>query len=105
MFITNVLLSPLLYLKDTTNPFETVKEKKATNDHRDCGSKIRCPKCKGSPRKNDCWQCLCLHEWNTFDTGGVCPNCTMQWQETFCLACDQWSKHSDWYESSSPSSK
>jgi hypothetical protein len=26
----------------------------------------------------------CGHEWNTFDTGGVCPACVHQWTETQC---------------------
>jgi len=35
--------------------------------------RIRCPFCGWSPRKEDRWSCDCGHEWNTFDTGGVCP--------------------------------
>jgi hypothetical protein len=37
--------------------------------------RIRCPLCGWSPRKEDRWSCSCGHEWNTFDTGGVCPAC------------------------------
>jgi hypothetical protein len=36
-------------------------------------------------------------EWNTFDTGGVCPACLHQWIETQCLSCSRWSPHSRWY--------
>jgi hypothetical protein len=50
-----------------------------------------------SPRAHDRWVCKCGHEWNTFDTGGVCPACLYQWTVTACLSCDQWSAHSDWY--------
>jgi hypothetical protein len=59
--------------------------------------RIRCPKCGWSPRNTDRWVCSCRHVWNTFDTGGVCPACLKQWDMTACLACHQWSAHSDWY--------
>jgi hypothetical protein len=59
--------------------------------------RIRCPLCGWSPRKEDNWFCTCGHEWNTFDTGGVCPTCLHQWAETQCLSCSRWSPHSDWY--------
>src|SRR5579863_3011620 len=61
------------------------------------GPHIRCPHCGWSPRKGDFWSCSCGHEWNTFDTGGVCPACLCQWTETQCLSCHRWSPHSDWY--------
>src|SRR4029077_11697498 len=47
--------------------------------------RIRCPLCGWSPRKEDRWRCECGHEWNTFDTGGVCPACLHQWTSTQCL--------------------
>jgi hypothetical protein len=59
--------------------------------------RIRCPKCNWSPDAESRWRCHCGHAWNTFDTGGVCPGCMYQWQETACLRCHQWSPHSDWY--------
>jgi hypothetical protein len=59
--------------------------------------RIRCPLCGWSPRKEDKWFCTCGNEWNTFDTGGVCPACLQQWTETQCLSCSRWSAHSDWY--------
>jgi len=59
---------------------------------------IRCPKCGWRPRAEDRWLCtVCRCVWNTFDTGGVCPGCLKQWDVTKCLACHQWSRHSDWY--------
>ena len=61
------------------------------------GGEIRCPLCGWTPAAEDRWMCRCQHSWNTFDTGGVCPNCLHQWANTQCLACQGWSLHSDWY--------
>jgi len=61
------------------------------------GPRIRCPLCGWSPRKHGQWFCTCDHYWNTFGTGGVCPDGLPQWMKTQCLACTRWSAHSDWY--------
>jgi hypothetical protein len=55
------------------------------------------PLCGWSPRRDDLWSCSCGYEWNTFDTGGVCPACLDRWPSTHCLSCAGWSPHSDWY--------
>ena len=55
-------------------------------------SRIRCPLCGWSPRKEDKWFCTCGNEWNTFDIGGVCPACLHLWTETQCLSCSRWSQ-------------
>ena len=60
--------------------------------------KILCPKCSYEPKDSDRWQCKCLFVWNTFDTGGKCPKCGYQWQDTACPSCHKWSPHLDWYK-------
>jgi hypothetical protein len=62
------------------------------------GPRIRCPHCLWSPREFDLWSCSCGCSWNTFETGGVCPSCMKQWQDTQCLSCHRWAPHSAWYE-------
>jgi hypothetical protein len=59
--------------------------------------RIRCPFCGWTPSARDTWMCSCLHLWNTFDTGGVCPECLKQWMETQCPKCHHWTPHSAWY--------
>jgi hypothetical protein len=63
-------------------------------------TRIRCPKCAWEPKPEDRWYCLCLYVWNTFDTRGRCPGCSLQWAETQCLRCHEMSLHEDWYEGS-----
>jgi hypothetical protein len=59
--------------------------------------KLRCPLCAWVPRKSDRWFCTCGCAWNTFDTGGRCPECSYQWTETQCFACEEFSPHRAWY--------
>lgn len=59
--------------------------------------RIRCPICGWTPAPDSKWMCKCLHMWNTFDTGGVCPACLLRWAYTACPSCGSWSPHSDWY--------
>lgn len=100
MFVQNLAYEPnLQLLKRTPEGIESVVEKDdSRRESDDKNVKIRCPKCRWSPRKHDTWACTCGHEWNTFDTGGVCPKCAVRWAETECLACAEWSLHLDWYE-------
>jgi len=63
--------------------------------------RIRCPRCHWQPGRDARWSCSCLHEWHTFDTGGVCPACGRVWPETQCPRCEAWSPHADWYETGS----
>jgi len=73
------------------------RETDEETNHDPSGPRIRCPLCGWSPRKEDRWSCNCGFQWNTFDTGGVCPACLHQWTETQCLSCRRWSAHSEWY--------
>lgn len=61
--------------------------------------KIYCPKCQWEPEESSRWECTCRCVWNTFDTGGVCPDCGKAWEATQCLslACLRRSPHRDWY--------
>ena len=64
------------------------------------GSRIRCPRCQWTPRKQDTWLCDpgCGYTWNTFETRWQCPSCDKQWNQTVCLRCLEWSPHDSWYE-------
>jgi hypothetical protein len=73
------------------------REPDQDTSHDFSGSRIRCPLCGWSPRKEDPWFRSCGHMWNTFDTGGVCPVCLHQWTSTQCPKCGDWSAHSEWY--------
>lgn len=76
---------------------DAIIEEKNADRAEDGFSRIRCPKCDWRPRSSDRWQCTCLHVWNTFDTGGVCPDCGFRWHWTQCLRCHERSPHEDWY--------
>lgn len=68
------------------------KQEKMSDD------KILCPSCEWEPQLHSMWYCTCGHNWNTFDTAGRCPQCTMQWKETQCHRCHTFSPHLDWYQ-------
>jgi hypothetical protein len=61
------------------------------------GLSIRCPKCQWRPGEQSVWSCKCRHRWNTFSTGGRCPECNFQWTVTSCHRCGELSPHSEWY--------
>ena len=77
---------------------------------RDPFTGIRCPLCAWRPSASSRWRCgwqagdpepafsACGTSWNTFSTRGRCPGCHHQWRWTSCLACHEWSRHTDWYE-------
>ena len=59
--------------------------------------KILCPRCDWAPQQSSRWACSCRWVWNTFETGGVCPDCGKVWEETCCPSCESWSRHRLWY--------
>jgi hypothetical protein len=78
----------------TIIPDREIDEEK---NHDSFGPRHPLPALRLVARKEDKWFCTCGYDWNTFDTGGVCPACLHQWAETQCLACSRWSPHSNWY--------
>jgi len=68
---------------------------------------IYCPLCIWKPLPSSEWGCLpvCGHLWNTFDTGGVCPQCDEHFEQTQCLRCKQFSPHRQWYHDADSSEK
>jgi hypothetical protein len=85
-----------LLLKDGPLRQEDVDAYGRTGADADRG-RIRCPCCGWQPARQDLWACTCLHLWNTFETGGVCPACGREWSKTQCPRCEEWSRHEDWY--------
>ena len=65
-------------MTDATKSVVLDRELEEEKNQDSSGSCIRCPLCGWSPRKEDQWFCTCGNEWNTFDTGGVCPACLHQ---------------------------
>lgn len=92
--IIGVNLKEIITLGSLNFPYFAFKIKNMSD------AKIRCPKCQWQPAAHSRWGCTCGHTWNTFDTGGQCPSCGKQWENTQCLSlpCNQWSLHVDWYE-------
>jgi hypothetical protein len=61
------------------------------------GARIRCPQCEWVPDAGCLWMCKCGHVWNTFATGGLCPECNFRWEWTQCQICQERPPHKDWY--------
>ena len=56
-----------------------------------------CPSCRTAPPLGAYWQCgKCGQPFDTFQTGGVCPNCAAQFVATMCLDCQEQHPMSDW---------
>jgi len=61
---------------------------------------IACPKCDWRPSPETLWTCTCGHQWNSFETHGICPACSKVWTVTQCSGpegCGEYSDHEDWY--------
>lgn len=49
-----------------------------------------CPSCRIAPPIGAIWRCnKCATSFDTFETGGVCPQCSAQFDRTACLDCRQ----------------
>lgn len=56
-----------------------------------------CPSCQAAPPLGAHWQCAqCNQPFDTFATGGVCPNCGAQFHTTTCGYCHQQSLLQAW---------
>ena len=68
---------------------------------------IYCPRCAWHPTAHSRWVCTpkiggCGFVWNTFDTRGICPECSWKWEITMCHSCGQFSPHEQWYHDPTP---
>lgn len=56
-----------------------------------------CPSCKTAPPVGPFWTCnQCNTRFDTFQTGGVCPQCSARFENTTCLDCRQPSPMAQW---------
>jgi len=61
---------------------------------------IRCPLCAWEYSPGVRWQCApdgCGAAFDTFATGGKCPQCSAQFPVTWCPACHEGTPHKRWY--------
>jgi predicted RNA-binding Zn-ribbon protein involved in translation (DUF1610 family) len=57
----------------------------------------RCPACGWVPFALPAWKCKeCGFSWDTFATGGVCPQCGHRHDETACVRCRRISPNRSW---------
>jgi Zn-dependent protease len=52
-----------------------------------------CPRCRAAPPVGSFWRCACGTMFDTFETGGRCPQCARTYQGTACNECGQMSAH------------
>jgi predicted amidophosphoribosyltransferase len=56
-----------------------------------------CPSCKTAPPLGSYWKCgNCQQQFDTFETRGVCPHCSAQYESTMCLDCRQQRPMNEW---------
>lgn len=56
-----------------------------------------CPSCKTSPPMGSFWKCnQCGTDFDTFETGGVCPQCSARFATTTCLDCRRPAPIAEW---------
>jgi Zn-dependent protease len=56
-----------------------------------------CPSCRSAPPIGPIWRCnKCDTKFDTFETGGVCPQCSARFEKTACLDCHQQAPVAEW---------
>lgn len=56
-----------------------------------------CPSCRSAPPIGPIWRCnKCDTQFDTFETGGVCPQCSARFERTTCLDCHQQAPLTEW---------
>jgi len=56
-----------------------------------------CPSCRTAPPIGSFWRCnKCASKFDTFETRGVCPQCSARFDKTTCLDCRQSNPIADW---------
>jgi Zn-dependent protease len=67
---------------------------------------LACPSCKTSPPVGEFWRCgKCGEQFDTFQTGAICPRCGAQFPQTKCLDCGALNPMNDWMVGSLATSK
>jgi hypothetical protein len=62
-----------------------------------------CPACHAAPPLGELWGCSnCRQRFDTFATGGVCPQCGARFDSTMCIYCFERRPLREWYLGSSP---
>lgn len=56
-----------------------------------------CPSCRSAPPLGTHWRCAqCGQGFDTFETGGVCPNCSAAYSTTMCMDCGESRAIQEW---------
>jgi len=56
-----------------------------------------CPSCHTAPPVGSFWTCnRCRTRFDTFQTGGVCPQCAARFEKTTCLDCRRQASIAEW---------
>jgi hypothetical protein len=56
-----------------------------------------CPSCRTAPPLGPYWNCnKCSASFDTFQTAGVCPQCSARFERTTCLDCRHAAPIADW---------
>jgi Zn-dependent protease len=56
-----------------------------------------CPSCRTAPPIGPIWRCnKCQTSFDTFETDGVCPQCSARFEKTTCLDCHQQAPIAEW---------